>query len=170
MSDGCSAAGSAPDAVLPDDVETALVGELTTNVLSDIAPEELAMFEAHREGWLQARGSVGEGRDEMLGFGAEVLMALTPYVVAAATAALRLLGSLLLDVAVAEAKPHVAGWLRRVLHQGEGDGEPVPPLPADALIRVHDAVLGVCLDLGLEASDATLVADAVVGRVHLPGT
>lgn len=162
---------------LPPDDEAALVAELTRGALAESLPEELAVFEAEAGAFLRGETPAGGPGDEVLGFGADVVLLLTPYVVAAATAAVRYVAGVFLDTAKAEATPALAAWIRRVLHRdaaavpvaGAAGAPPAPsagPLLTAAMIaEVHQVTLDVCRRMGLDPVDASLVSDAVTGRL-----
>ena len=157
-------------AVLTSDDEMALVDDLTRSALAYALPEEVGVFEKSREDFLERRGSVEhQAQEDVLGFGVEAVTLLTPYVVAAATAAVRLLAGLFLDAANTEAKTVVARWVSHLLHGEQADAAPPSAaLPPDVALRVHDVTLSVCRDLGLDPTDASLVSDTVTGRLLLP--
>ena len=157
-------------AVLPPGDEMTLVDELTRAALVYAVPEEVGVFEKSHDSFLQRRGSVErQSEDDVLGFGVEAVTLLTPYVVAAATAAVRLLAGLFLESAKNEAKPLVARWVSHLMHGDEGEAAPAgAALPSDVTLRVHDVTMSVCRDLGLDATDASLVSDTVTGRLLLP--
>lgn len=160
---------------LPLDEERRLVEELTRATMAAELPEELDVFEAGRDAYLDARGTVprsSSARDEATGFGAEIVVLLTPYIVAGALAAVKFLAGLVGDAIKEEAKPQVGSLIRR-LFRPKGDGgaaeaDVLPPLPADTLARVNAVVRDVCGQLDLAEDDARFVADAVTGRLALP--
>lgn len=157
--------------------ERALVEELSRAALADALPEELGVFEARRDDFLEARGSIPPqeaGPDEPAGFGAEVVVLLTPYVVAGALAAVRFLGGLLADTVKDEAKPHLAKVVRRLFRLEEpsttstSEQDALAALPPDTVTRVREVVRTACRQHGLDDDDAALVSDAVAGRLVLP--
>ena len=158
---------------LPPDDEAALVAELTRGALAESLPEELAVFEAQAGTFLRGETPAGGPGDEVLGFGADGVLLLTPYVVAAATAAVRYVAGVFLDTAKAEATPALAAWIRKVLHRDAAAagaaGAPPPPagplLTAAMIAEVHQVTLDVCRRMGLDPVDASLVSDAVTGRL-----
>ena len=153
--------------VLPAELEAEVVSALTDAVLAASAPEELEVFRARRTELVAGRGTVPRPeRDTALGSGAEVVVLLTPYVVAAATAAVRFLGKLLAGAAEEEVQPMLRTWVRRLLHRDPAD-ETVAPVPAATLRRVHETASTVCRQMGLQDDDALLIADALVGRLSL---
>jgi hypothetical protein len=151
--------------------ERDLVAQLTREVLGQAAPEEIEIFEADATGWLEGRHETAASREDMVGFGVEAAVALlTPYVVAAATAAVRYLAGVLREGADAEVRPRLLQWVRRLLGHDADDGPHTRPhgLPVDVVSRVRDVTLTTCIDMGLGKEDATLVSDTIAGRLVLP--
>jgi hypothetical protein len=159
-----------PDWMLDTADERDLVVQLTRDVLADAAPEETGVFAADEDGWIAGRAEGSRSSDEMLGFGADAVVLLTPYVVAAAAAAVRYIGHVLAEVVDAETRPLIARWVRHVLRQdrGEPGTTPLPALSVDLVRRVRDVTFTTCHDLGLADDDASLVSDAVAGRLAVP--
>ncbi|RPF28964.1 hypothetical protein [Georgenia muralis] len=156
--------------VLPPELEAEVVSALTDAVLAQSAPEELEVFRARRAELVACPGTVPRPeRDTALGSGAEVVVLLAPYVVAAATAAVRFLGKLVAGATEEEVQPMLRTWVRRLLHREPAD-DTGAPVPAATLRRVHDTASTVCRQMGLEDDDALLIADALVGRLSLTGT
>ena len=162
--------------------ERELVDQLTTAALSEHLPEELDLYLAGRQQYLDERGTISTTttKEEATGFGAEILVALTPYFVAAATAAVKYVAGLLGDALKDEAKPLITRYVRRLFHLEEpttGSSSAAvtppqpaaaPPLPSDTIGRVHEVVLAFCREHRLAESDSALVADAIAGRLALP--
>lgn len=140
--------------------ERALVAELTQAALSVAAPEEMQAYDAHADEFLDGKVPVAPQAEQQLGIGIELVGMLAPYVVAAAGAAVRLVAQALAESATSEATSAVKGWIHRLLR-----GDATASLPADVVQRVHAATLAVCREMGADADDATLVADAVAGRL-----
>lgn len=151
--------------VLTPAEQRTLVHQLTRDVLAETAPEELSQFDAAASQYLDNPGQkIQRKSDEMLGSGLEIIVPLTPYIVAAATQVVGFIAKVLSDTAEEELKPVIARWVRHLFHR-----EPVPtsavPLPVDLAERVHDIAISVCRDLGADQGDAAVVADAIVGRL-----
>lgn len=156
---------------LPTAEEQDFVAQLTREVLRDAAPEEIRVFEADERAWLQGTHKDDGPHDDMTAFGVEgVLVILTPYVIAAATAAVRYVAGVLAESADEELRPRIKGWVRRLFgHAGqEPTAAAVKALPVDLLQRVREVTLSTCLAMGLEKDDAALVSDAVAGRLAVP--
>ncbi|MGW0750817.1 hypothetical protein [Streptomyces sp. NPDC002587] len=156
--------------------ERALVADLVVAVLEDAAPEEVEVFGQDRDGFLNGRSSMEERlRDEELGFGVEVVALLTPFVVAAAKAAVSLIADAFAKSLQEEAQSTFSHWLRRILHRRAGDATEVRNnsralLTPELVERVRTAAYEVCCRMGAEQGDADLVADAVAGRFVGEGT
>jgi len=153
--------------------EGALVAQLTREALEEAAPEEIDVFEKDAAGWLAGTHVAGQAEDDMVGFGVEtVAVLLTPYVIAAAKAAVRYVADVLAESADAEVRPRITRWMQHLLgHHAEDDaaGTTVVGLPLDVVTRVKQETLRTCLDMGLDETDAALVSDAVAGRLAVPG-
>lgn len=152
--------------------EDALVAQLSRAALQEAAPEELDVFEQDAAGWLAGTHVPGRAEDDMVGFGMETAaVLLTPYVIAAAKAAVRYVAGILAESADAELRPTVTRWMQRLLgHHAAGKeaADTTDGLPLDVVARVKEETLRTCLDLGLDDTDAALVSDAVAGRLAVP--
>ena len=156
--------------VLDTNDERELVAALTRDVLREAAPEEMALFVGDEAGWLNGRPGTATGSvaDQQLGFGVEVLVPLTPYIVAAASAVVRFVAGALADIAKDEAKPVIVNWVHRIFgRRGTGRaGTPEPAvLPREVLNRVHEIAFLTCQERGLDTDDARLISDVIIGRL-----
>lgn len=161
-------------AKLPTAEEQELVAQLTRDVLADAAPEEIGIFESDERAWLQGTHKSATARDDMTAFGVEgIIVILTPYVIAAATAAVRYVAGVLAESADEELRPLIRGWVRRIFRHddaAQSEASEIAALPVDVVKRVREVTLSTCLDMGLEKDDASLVSDAVAGRLVVPAT
>jgi hypothetical protein len=149
--------------------EHALVAQLTRAALQEAAPEESDVFEKDAAGWLAGTHVAGRTEDDMVGFGVETAaVLLTPYVVEAAKAAVRYVAGILAESADAEVRPRIARWMQRLLGHHATEDDATAGLPLDVVTRVKEETLRTCLDMGLDATDAALVSDAVAGRLAVP--
>lgn len=157
--------------------DRALVDEFAQEVLSQAAPEELAIFEETAEEFHRDPEGVltAQGKDEPVGFGLDVAL-LTPYVLAVATSALSFLLSTVADAAKAEAKPAIGDLVRRLFRRkgapddrDQPSAEPDPvALTSDQVGQVREVAYARATDLGLSEDKARLLADAVVGGLRVP--
>ncbi|WP_313675233.1 hypothetical protein [Mycolicibacterium sp.] len=148
--------------VLPPDEEQNLVAQLTREVLIDAAPEELDLFASDELGWIHGSRTQAVTRDEMLGFGTQAATLLTPYVIAALTATVRYLSGFVTPAT--SSGQQAVDWIKGVF--GVADVMPNPAnVPANLRAAVRDVVSSTCQGMGLTAPDATIITDAVAGRI-----
>ncbi len=145
--------------------ERTLIYKLTHEVLDATAPEETPQFEAAADEYLDHPGQViSHGSDEMLGSALEIIIPLTPYAVAAATAVVRFFIQVFSDAAAQEFKPVVAGWIHRLIHHEPEAPESVS-VPPSLMKKIREVAVTVCQEMGADESDTALVADAIIGRL-----
>ena len=169
---------AAPGPRAPDRV---LVEDLAKQVLADVAPEELAIFDETAEEYHQdPRGVLSAaGRDEAVGFGLDIAL-LTPYVLAMTGAVLTYLVNTVATAAKKESEPLIADWVHRLFRRDHGEQEPAqrgtedPPadtaavrLSADEVEQVRKVALARAHDLELPDERARLLADAIVGGLNV---
>ena len=150
-----------------------LVDEFAKQVLAEVAPEELAIFDETAEEYHQDPQGVlsASGRDEAVGFGLDLAM-LTPYVLAVAGSVLGFLLDTVGDAAKTESKPIITDLVHRLFRRGKDDekgkaeqekAEPTPGLSPEQAAQVRDVAMARAHDLKLPESKARLLADAIVG-------
>jgi hypothetical protein len=156
------------DVQLPPEAENELVAELAQLALERAAPEEMVLFSETAEEYFRDPQAVldPKRRDEALGFGLDVAM-LTPYVLAVAAPVIRFLASTVAEAVSQEAKPIVAGLVRRLLRQPDPApdvaGQVPPPLTTEQARQVRELAYQRAKSLGLDEDRAVLLADSVVG-------
>jgi hypothetical protein len=156
-------------ALLPPEDERQLVVELSQLVLEQAAPEELLLFHETAKEYFEDPHAVlyPKRQDERVGFGLDVAL-LTPYALAVATQVVRFLASTLIDAGIDRSRPLVIRLVRRLLRRSdqptrpEGGPEPLSP---DQAGQLREITYQHAKGLGLPESQATLLADAVVGAV-----
>ncbi len=148
-----------------------VVEELARLVLEQAAPEELVLFEeTSAEYFADPERTLDPGRrDEALGFGLELAM-LTPYVLAVATSCLGFLARTIAETATSETtKPVIGDLLDRLVRRKKPLAGTTPMLTTDQAAGVREVAFGRAKDLGLSEERARLLADAVVGGLHVAG-
>ena len=159
-----------PGDVASPDGERSVVEELARLVLEQAAPEELVLFEETSAEYFADPDKVLDprGRDEALGFGLDLAM-MTPYVLAMVTSCLAFLVKTVAETATSEAtKPAIGDMLQRFLRRRHpGSSTDVAALTGDQAEGVRQVALGRAKDLGLSEERARLLADAVVGGLHV---
>ena len=148
-----------------------LAVDLARDVLGQVAPQELPLFDVTSEFYRRDPDAVEAqaGSDDMLGFGAEVITAMTPVVLSVAGAVVNVLLDQVRAAAKAESEGVVRGIVRRLFRSAgahrDSDVEPSIALTAEQLGAVRRAALDQARALKLPDPDANLLADAMVGRL-----
>lgn len=159
-------AASHPDAGAPAD-EQALVTALAEVVLEETAPEELAVLpETAQEYFRDPDAALATpAGEEAVGFGLELTL-LTPVVLAVLRPVVRFLVSTVGDAVQDELRSSVTALVRRLFRRpAETAADPAggPGLTREQGQKIHDIALEQARALGVEAPQAELLADAVVG-------
>lgn len=146
-------------------VPPAQIIDIAGEVVGQVEPEELVVFGAVAESWLS--GSLaGRGRRRepgaAVGFGVEAVL-FSQFVFPIITGALgQVLGTPLTE------RMHFGRHSRRQPTAGDSHGEVAGDkmaLTAEQLRTIHDICQGDATTLGMAASKARLLADAVVGSL-----
>ena len=146
--------------------------EVARVVTSQLAPDEMPLFDETARAWLRRRGRRW-GRDDLLGFGLDgVQPVITIAALTGAAAALRLLGSAAADAGRKGVSEAMLVGVRRLLSrlrrrpaaavEPEGHGERLSP---SQLARIREVTWQRLHATGLSHDQAALVADAVVGSL-----
>jgi hypothetical protein len=140
-----------------------IVGLVAQRALHVAAPEELAIFDETAAEYFAdpAKATTADRRDEAIGFGLDLAM-VTPYLLSMATVTVGVLGQMVRQAVTEQGAAALGSVIRRVLHIG-GQDATVPPLTADQARQLRQVAVERGLVLGLDASRAATLADAVVG-------
>ena len=160
----------------PKEPDRLLVDEFAKQVLAEMAPEELAIFDETAEEYHQDPEGVlsATGRDEAVGFGLELAM-LTPYVLAVGGSVLAYLLKSVGEAAKKESQPVISDLVHRLFRRGRGTtqapadqpDEPEATLSPQEAAEVRAVALARAQDLKLPAAQARLLADAIVGGLNV---
>ena len=168
---------------LTQDYEKELTIALARRAVADVAPQELPIFgptsRAYFEDPKRAAGQPSTAED-MLGFGAEVGLALT-YLTPAALEVARSVAAYLSGEVIGalkeEAGPRIRALVRRLLGEGSPAEGAVTPktdseteeaaelLTREQLGRVREVALETARRLRLSDDRSTTLADAIVGSL-----
>lgn len=146
--------------------DSELTVDLARDVLGEVAPQELPLFDVTSRVYREDPSAVETqaGSDDMLGFGAEVIAAMTPVVLSVAG---EVVNTLLRQVRAAvegESESAVRTLVRRLFRSG-GAEEPAVALTKQQLREVREVAIDRGRALKLPDADAQLLADAMVGRL-----
>lgn len=154
---------------IPNNADYGLVGEVSQEIVSQLAHEELPLFPYMLKTFKSHPLALdtGESKDEVLGFGIDgAVNVITPVVLAVV---LDVVNQLTGELGSSVVK---GGWkatrlaVRRVFGRDRecADGD-VPKLSAPQLERVRLLALARAKDLKLSETRANLLADAIVGSL-----
>ncbi|WP_433678744.1 hypothetical protein [Nocardia sp. CA-119907] len=143
-----------------------LVREVVRFVIADCAPAELPLVEALAgldDVAVVKRLQRYDRRGEPLSFGlAEVATLATPVVWLAVSQAAQQFGTATANAAITGMKTSVRKLLRR-----PADPVTIPALTSAQLSEVHQRVLELAEERGLDADQSRVIADSVVARLAL---
>lgn len=161
-----------PNATTGDDGLRPVVEELAQLVLERAAPEELVLFDETAAEYFADPDRVLDParRDEALGFGLDLMM-LTPYVLTVVGSCLAFLVKTVAETVTSEAtKPAIGDVLQRFVRQKSPHAsDRHASLSRTQAEGVRQVAFARAQDLGLAEEQARLLADSVVGGLHVAG-
>jgi hypothetical protein len=139
-------------------------------VLAQVAPDELVVLDDTAEEYFAdpAAALRPDGGDTPLGSGVTVAM-MTPYLLAASSVVLPVLGTIAGELGKDIAKDLVKDRIRRLFKRHPDEPAGPDALSPEQAGRVRQAVIAQCHAVGLPSEQAALVADATVGALHVRG-
>jgi hypothetical protein len=148
------------------------VAQLSREVVGTLAPAELPMFNAVSREYAKdperAVKAVG-GKDEVLGFGVEVGLLLTPAVISVAEVVIKYIAGQALKLGEQAAGAIVEHKIKSVLESAESakaaGSAASMVLTAEQLAEVRKVAINRALSLGLPHDQAERLADAMVARL-----
>jgi hypothetical protein len=152
-------------------VDADLVSEVARSLVAAAAPGELPLFRATSDAYFRDPQGVLQpkpGKEEMLGFGVEAeVMLLTPAILEATRSVLRFLVAQLQSEAGSEASDAIRNRLERLLHRDPKTEPAEPGLSREQLAQVREIAFETGRKAQLPEQEATLLADAMIGRLAL---
>jgi hypothetical protein len=154
-----------------DEVAHEFAEELARRAVAQQAPHELPLFRATALAYREAHTDLryAPSRDELLGFGPEVAVALAPFALAIGNAVVTFLAEQVLAVGREEGEHYVQDsirrWLRRLRASRGDEATAATSLNREQLARVRAVALEKGRQLELPDGHATLLADAIVGAL-----
>jgi hypothetical protein len=156
---------------MTDTTYNQLVTEVTRDLITQMAPQEVPLVRATSEAYFRNPEKVlatHAGKDEMLGFGTgEVVTLLTPVVLAVTADVVTFLAEEFKKVFKDESATMVSvsvNALFKKLHPAEkAEKQMPPPLTGEQLARVREIALKKARQLKLSERSAKLLADSLVG-------
>ena len=148
------------------------VAQLARDVVGTMAPAELPLFntvsrEYARDPDRALKASVGQ--DEVLGFGVEVGLLLTPAVIAVAETVIKFVAAEILKIGQQAAGTAVDSTVHELVSRAVGGSSEKAAkraaFSAEQLAEVRKVAVGRALSLHLEHDRADQLADAMVARL-----
>jgi hypothetical protein len=134
--------------------------EFARELVARADPDEVAMLDAIAPAALSQGAELRERSDGSLGFGIELVSLASialPVAKAVGTFLLTLLSAGAVDAVSKGLTDQVRSWFKR--------GADAEPLPAEVVDKARKVAFEHSITLGLEDSQATLLADAVAGAL-----
>jgi hypothetical protein len=146
--------------------EDTLILDVSRQVVTDLAPGELEVFDATGDAYLD-ESTTGPDGEEMLGFGVEVVAFVTPFVVMATKAVVAYLSEVVTKALKEESSSVVAGYVKRLFRRFHDDDPQPPPvqLSIDEIKQAHAVALEKATAMGMKSERANLLADAIAGEL-----
>ncbi|HKA03094.1 MAG TPA: hypothetical protein VKD67_02160 [Acidimicrobiales bacterium] len=141
-----------------------LILDVSRQVVGDLAPGELEVFDATGDAYLEA--PAGKDGEEMLGFGVEVVAFVTPFVVMATKAVVSYLSEVVSKAMKEQSESVIAGYVKRLFKRFHDDPEPAPvQLTIEEIKKAHEVALAEAKALGMKDERASLLANAIAGEL-----
>ena len=160
--------------VVKQDIDARLVADVARDIVSEVAPDELAMFEVSTEAYLaDPRRAAAPETDEMLGFGGGgAFELLTPVVLTIASGVISFLVDSALSAAKTEGRAIVQQRVRQLFKRFSAESTPASGTPPAALTpaqlaQARQVALDIALRMHVPPDQAALLADAAVGQLVL---
>ncbi len=146
-----------------------LIADISRDVVAEIAPEELPIFDENKEHYLRDPDGAAarqEGRDEALGFGLpDAVPFVAPVVVAVVSEVVKSVARSVLDAVKKEAGVAIAEWVKKLFKRFRHDEDGPPSLSREQLLEVRNVAVEKALALRLSRDRAETLADALVGTL-----
>lgn len=150
--------------------EQQLITDLSQELVTQIAPQELPLFRAHAAVYFQDPAKAGNNqqtKDEMLGFGTgEAVVLLTPFVLTVTNEVVKFIAAEIKKTTKEESASLIAEMVKSLFKKFRPEAkQKAPPLTPAQLAAVREAVLEQTRLLKLSESRSNLLADAIAGSL-----
>ena len=149
-----------------------LVSDISRDVLSEVAPQELPLFRAASQAYFKDPNMASaskSNRDDMLGFGAgEAVTLLTPYLLPAAAEVVKFLTEEVKKAVNTESSALIGEKVKSLFKKYRNPDESknkVPPLTPEQLAQVQAIAIKEARRLRLSDKNTKLLANAIAGSL-----
>lgn len=150
----------------------AVIAELTKEVVSQVAPEELEMFDELIQDYFDHPAPptvTGPATDDPLGFGlGEVIVAATPAAAAMASAAITFVLTVVIKLAEDESIELIKPRLKQLLQPAQKEKTASFTLTREELVRLKLTMHETVRRFGVEEAQANQMSDVFVSSLLLP--
>jgi hypothetical protein len=143
-----------------------LVGEISKDIVAQTAPEELEMFDELLQEHFQNPASFTTD-DEPLGFGGELMVAMTPVVAMVVEAVITFLLQEVITAAKQESVAVIAQKVKAIFNPSKEKKGDLPTLTSEQLKKVKELVRKEALRGGMKPNKAEDVALMITARLAL---
>ena len=158
---------------MADSENNQLAAELTKDLLTQLAPQEKALFRSISESYFKDPEKTladQRARDEMLGFGAaETITLLTPILLSVSDDVIRFLFAEAQKAMQSESSSLISetvkSWFGRF--RQDADKKSPPPLTPEQLEQVRKIAVKKAQQLKLSEKNTKMLADAIVGSLAI---
>jgi hypothetical protein len=153
-----------------------VVLEISRSFVSAIAPEELPLFRAQSEAYLQDPQKLnnrGKSKDEMLGFGVgETVTFLTPVVIAVTMEVFDYLMDELKKNLKSEGSAAISDMIKQMFKKSPNtpdmqENQPTIPQGKEGLNKIHTLVMDKARQMKLSENKANQLANAIIADLAL---
>lgn len=160
---------------MADSTQNQLIAEVTRDLISQVAPQERALFKSISERYFQNPEQVladQPSKDELLGFGiGEAVELITPIALAVSADVIKFLYEEAKNAMKGESadliNARVRSWFGKLQGEKKKEKESVTPLTTVQLGQVRKIVLEKTKQLKLSEKNRKLLADAIVGDLAI---
>jgi hypothetical protein len=165
IADGRTAAAAPTLRVRVRTGDAELTVAVARDLVSELAPEEAAIFGPISVAFLEGRGLTQAPRDEMLGSGGgEVIVPLSPVVLMVVGEVVLYLRTELAKAAARQTVSALEAMVRSLFRKFHSESAgPVPKLTREQLLEVRRLAYETARASGLQEKPARLLADATIG-------
>jgi len=157
---------------MSEKIENQLIAELSRDLISETAPQELPLFRANSEAFFtnpEKLLAMQKSRDEMLGFGVgEAVAMMTPAVLAVTSEIVKFLSEEVKKSAKEEGTALVGETVKKMFKkfrpEEKKENSPAPLTP-EQLNQVRELALKKARHLKLSDARCKLLADALIGSL-----
>jgi hypothetical protein len=143
-----------------------LIGEISKELVTQIAPEEMDMFDELLQDHFENPASP-TATDDPLGFGAEIMVAVTPVIAGIMGIVIQFLLDEVIKAAKQESSTAIAQKVRAILNLSPQKNDESLELTKAQLAQTEEIVRTTAIRRGMAATEASELALIVVGRISL---